>query len=57
VTSACRRLDHHQCRCRPGRRQADGHPGGATRSRPGQRLPQYPGQTHRGRVRVCSVAL
>ena len=36
---------------RPDRRQAGGHPGGATRSRPGQQLPQYPGQRHRGRVR------
>jgi catechol 2,3-dioxygenase-like lactoylglutathione lyase family enzyme len=27
-------LDHHQRRWRPDRRQADGHPGGATRSRP-----------------------
>ena len=26
-------------------------PGDATRSRPGQQLPQYPGQGHRGRVR------
>ena len=44
-------LDHHQCRRRPDRRQAGGHPGDATRSRPGQQLPQYPGQRHRGRVR------
>ena len=40
-------LDHHQCRRRPDRRQAHGHPGDATRSRPGQQLPQYPGQGHR----------
>ena len=31
-------------RRRPDRRQADGHPGDATRSQPGQQLPQYPGQ-------------
>ena len=33
------------------RRQAGGHPADATRSRPGQQLPQYPRQRHRGRVR------
>ena len=48
---AIQQLDHHQYRRRPDRRQAGGHPGDATRSRPGQQLPQYPGQRHRGRVR------
>jgi hypothetical protein len=31
-------LDHHQHRRRTDRRQAHGHPGGATRSQPGQQL-------------------
>ena len=43
--------DHHQRRRRPDRRQADGHPGDATRFRPGQQLPQYLGKGRRGRVR------
>ena len=29
----------------------DGHPRDATRPRPGQQLPQYPGQRHPGRLR------
>ena len=46
-------LDYHQCRRRPDRRQASGHPGDAARSQPGQQLPQYPGQRHPRRV--CGV--
>ena len=48
---ASQQLDCHQFRRRPDRRQAHGHPGDATRSQPGQQLPQYPGQRYRGRVR------
>ena len=47
---AIQQLDRHQCRRRADRRQADGHPGDAARSGPGQQLPQLPGQGHRGRV-------
>ena len=44
-------VDHHQRRRRPDRRQAHGHPGDATRPRPGQQLPQHPGRDIARRVR------
>jgi catechol 2,3-dioxygenase-like lactoylglutathione lyase family enzyme len=43
---AIQRLDHHQCRRWTDGRQAGGQPGDAARFRPGQQLPQYPGQGH-----------
>ena len=47
---AIEHLDHHQRRGRPDRRQAGGHPGDATRPRPGKQLPQHPRQRHRDRL-------
>ena len=47
--------DRHQRGRRPYRRQAIGHPGDATQSRPRQQLPQHPGQGHRGRYRESSA--
>ena len=41
----------NQCGRRPDRRQARGNSGNAIRSQPGQQLPQYSGQRHRGRLR------
>ena len=48
-------LDRQQRWGRPDGRQAYGYPPDARRSGPGQQLPEYPGQRHRGRVRQWSA--